>query len=244
MKSLFSPDECGILKLITKKRDKMEEFKLGKLRYIVRYPEGFSKDDKRPALIFLHGAGTRGNDMEKLRDNVFFELIEKHQNFPFVIFAPLCTENTWFDLFEHLKELVKTIAKLSYVDEKRIYLTGNSMGGYGTWQLAMSMPEYFAAIAPVCGGGMYWNAWRLANLPVWAFHGEKDGCVLPEESKKMIDIAKQAGTEARLTLYPEAGHDAWTPTYSNPEVFEWMLSHESNCKVELKEKYSDSKIYG
>ena len=222
----------------------MDEFKLGKLRYLIRYPEGFSKDQKSPALIFLHGAGTRGNDMDKLRDNTFFELSGSHKGLPFVTFAPLCTENTWFDLFEHLQELVKTIAKLPYIDEKRIYLTGNSMGGYGTWQLAMSMPEYFAAIVPVCGGGMYWNTGRLVNVPVWAFHGGIDGCVLPRESEKMVEAINKAGGNAKLTIYPEAGHDAWTPTYSNREVFEWMLQQESNCTVELKDEYSDSKIYG
>ena len=222
----------------------MEEFKLGKLRYLIRYPEGFSKDEKRPALIFLHGAGTRGDDMQKLRDNTFFKHYASHEGLPFVVFAPLCTENTWFDLFEHLEEFVKMIANLPYIDEKRICLTGNSMGGYGAWQLAMSMPEYFAALAPVCGGGMYWNAARLVNVPVWAFHGELDNCVFPDESQKMVNGVKSVGGNAKLTLYPNTWHDAWTPTYSNREVYEWMLQFESNCTVELKDEYSDSKIYG
>lgn len=221
----------------------MDELKLGKLTYLVKYPEGFSESGKYPVLFFLHGAGTRGTSIEPLVNNPFFK-ITNGMNLPFVIVAPLCSENTWFDLFEHLTALVKEVARLPYTDEKRIYLTGNSMGGYGTWQLAMSMPEYFAAIVPVCGGGMYWNAWRLKNVAVWAFHGALDKCVFPTESEKMIDIAKQAGTEAKLTIYPEAGHDAWTPTYSNPEVFEWLLKHESKLKVELEEKYTDSEIYG
>lgn len=221
----------------------MDERKLGKLTYLVKYPEGFSENGKYPTLFFLHGAGTRGTSTDALRENAFFECTE-NMNLPFVIVAPLCSENTWFDLFEHLIALVKEVAKLPYVDEKRIYLTGNSMGGYGTWQLAMSMPEYFAAIVPVCGGGMYWNAWRLKNVAVWAFHGEKDDCVSPTETEKMMDIVKRAGAEAKLTIYPEAGHNAWTPTYSNPEVFEWLLKHESTLTVDLEEKYTDSKIYG
>lgn len=221
----------------------MDERKLGKLTYLVKYPEGFSENGKYPTLFFLHGAGTRGTNPDALRENAFFECTEK-MNLPFVIVAPLCSENTWFDLFEHLIALVKEVAKLPYVDEKRIYLTGNSMGGYGTWQLAMSMPEYFAAIVPVCGGGMYWNAWRLKNVAVWAFHGEKDDCVSPTETEKMMDIVKRAGAEAKLTIYPEVGHNAWTPTYSNPEVFEWLLKHESTLTVDLEEKYTDSKIYG
>lgn len=221
----------------------MDELKLGKLTYLVKYPEGFSKTEKYPVLLFLHGAGSRGTSTDTLRNNPFFKCIEP-LNLPFVIVAPLCSENTWFDLFEHLKELVKEVARLPYTDEKRIYLTGNSMGGYGSWQLAMSMPEYFAAIVPICGGGMYWNTGRLVNVPVWAFHGGIDGCVLPRESEKMVEAVNKAGGNAKLTIYPEAGHDSWTPTYSNPEVFEWMLQHESNCTVELKDEYSGADIYG
>ena len=221
----------------------MDELKLQKLTYLVKYPEGFSKTEKYPVLLFLHGAGSRGTSTDTLRNNPFFKCIEP-LNLPFVIVAPLCSENTWFDLFEHLKELVKEVARLPYTDEKRIYLTGNSMGGYGSWQLAMSMPEYFAAIVPICGGGMYWNTGRLVNVPVWAFHGGIDGCVLPRESEKMVEAVNKAGGKARLTIYPEAGHDSWTPTYSNPEVFEWMLQHESNCTVELKDEYSGADIYG
>ena len=221
----------------------MDELKLGKLTYVVRYPKGFSKLEKHPILIFLHGAGTRGTSTDALRENPFFAKTDS-LNLPFVIVAPLCSQNTWFDLFEHLEALVKEIAKLPFADEKRIYLMGSSMGGYGTWQFAMSMPEYFAAIVPICGGGMYWNAGRLANVPIWAFHGAKDGTVFPTESEKMVDAVNRAGGNAKLTIYPEAGHDAWTPTYSNPEVFAWLLEHESNCTVELKDEYTDSTIYG
>ena len=192
----------------------------------------------------MHGAGTRGDDIEKLRKNVCFEFITQKENRPYIAVAPLCTENTWFDLFEHLIALVKETAKLDYVNEKRIYLTGNSMGGYGCWQLAMSLPEYFAAIVPVCGGGMSWNTGRLVNIPIWAFHGEKDNCVSPSESERMVDAVNRAGGNAKLTIYPDTWHDAWTPTYSNPEVYEWLLKHESNCKIEQKDEYTDSEIYG
>ena len=222
----------------------MDELKLGKLTYLVKYPEGFSKDGKYPILIYLHGAGSRGKTTETLRNNPFFQLTAKLEGFPFVCVVPLCSENTWFDLFEHLQDLVKEVAKLPYANEKKIYLTGVSMGGYGTWQLAMSIPEYFAAIVPICGGGMYWNTGRLANVPVWAFHGGVDGCVLPRESEKLVEAVNKAGGNAKLTIYPEAGHDSWTPTYTNPEVFAWLLEHESNCKVEYKDEYIGADIYG
>jgi predicted peptidase len=118
------------------------------------------------------------------------------------------------------------------------------MGGYATWQLAMSLPEYFAAIVPICGGGMYWNAGRLVNVPVWAFHGQKDPVVLPEESVKMVEAVKHNGGNARLTLYPENAHDAWSDTYRNPEVFEWLLTNENQNAMKLTEQYKGSDIYG
>ena len=97
------------------------------------------------------------------------------------------------------------------------------MGGYATWQMAMSRPELFAAIVPICGGGMYWNAGRLKDVAVRAFHGKQDYVVLVGESEKMVEAVKRAGGDAQLTVYPENGHDAWTDTYQNPAVFAWLL---------------------
>ena len=158
--------------------------------------------------------------------------------------APLCSENTWFDLFDMLKALLAEIACADFTDPERIYCMGASMGGYATWQLAMSCPEYFAAIVPICGGGMYWNAARLINVPVWAFHGAKDTVVLPEESQKMVNAVNRKNGNARLTLYPENDHNAWSDTYSNPEVFSWMLSHKNQNAAELVESHLGSKQFG
>ena len=102
------------------------------------------------------------------------------------------------------------------------------MGGYAVWQLAMSMPDCFAAIVPICGGGMYWNAGRLAGLPIWAFHGGKDEYIFPEESQKMVDAVSRNGGKAKLTVYPENAHDVWCDTYSNPQVYSWLLSNTNN----------------
>ena len=121
---------------------------------------------------------------------------------------------------------------------------GPSMGGYTSWALGMSMPEYFAAIVPICGGGMYWNAGRLINVPIWAFHGGKDSVVFVEESKKMVNAVNANGGNAKLTIYPENDHNAWSDTYSNYEVFEWLLSHKNENAKQLKNEYTDQKIYG
>ena len=222
----------------------MQELQLGKLRYLITFPEGFSDEKRYPIILFLHGAGCRGSDISNLISNPFFKLTEKHERFPFVCIAPLCSENTWFDLWEHLEKLVVEIAGLPFADRNRIYLMGASMGGYATWQLAMSMPRYFAAIVPICGGGMYWNAARLVNVPVWAFHGEKDKVVIPEESVKLVEAVQKCGGCAKLTLYPGNAHDAWSDTYSNPAVFSWLLQQRRKCNQEYFDNYRNSGAYG
>ena len=220
----------------------MEVLELNGMQYIKTYTQGYESGKKYPVIIFLHGAGTRGTDIELLKGNSFFKMINR--DYPFMLIAPQCHKNTWFDHMEDLKKLVSTLAEDEFVDEKRIYLMGNSMGGYGTWQLAMSIPEMFAAIVPICGGGMYWNAARLADVPVWAFHGQRDKAVFVEESHKMVDAVNAKGGNAKITIYPELGHRSWDPTYSNPEVMEWLLSNENHGKVELNDEYTDTKLHG
>ena len=222
----------------------MEEHTLDGLHYLIRYPSGYVRGQRYPVLFFFHGAGTRGVDIGKLKSNPFFTHINAIEPFPFVVIAPHCTENTWFDLFEGLQALIRAVAASDFCDKTRIYAIGASMGGYATWQLAMSMPEYFAAIAPVCGGGMYWNARRIVNIPIWAFHGGKDPVVFPEESRKMVDAVNQRGGNAKLTVYPENGHDAWTDTYSNPELYRWFLSHKKSDAPVLRDDLSSPQKFG
>ncbi len=201
----------------------MENGVFNGMKYVLQLPEGYREGEKYPTLLFLHGSGTRGEDIELLRSNCFFKLIKEHKDLPFVCIAPQCKKNSWFDEFESLKAFVQFVTEQDFVDTKRLYLIGNSMGGYGSWELAMCCPEYFAAVVPICGGGMYWNAGRLKHLPIWAFHGEKDRVVFVEESRKMVDAVNKRGGNARLTLYPEAEHDSWTETYKNRELMLWLL---------------------
>jgi predicted peptidase len=111
------------------------------------------------------------------------------------------------------------------VDPERIYLTGLSMGGYGTWSIGCSYPGRFAAIVPICGGGIPIRAGNLKSVPVWAFHGAKDPVVPLSQSQQMTDAVNRAGGSAQLTVYPEAEHDSWTQTYNNPQLYDWLLSH-------------------
>lgn len=222
----------------------MNEACFQKIRCLLRKPKDFDLNKKYPILLFLHGAGTRGDDISKLSGSAFYQTTGAYEDFPFVTVAPLCEENSWFDVFERLKLFVKDIMALPYADQDRIYLMGTSMGGYATWQLAMSMPECFAAAVPICGGGMYWNAGRLINVPIWAFHGGKDETVCVEESRKMVDAVNRCNGNARLTVYPENGHDAWSATYRNPEVFSWLLRHKNRNDSEYSDGYNNAERFG
>ena len=215
-----------------------------KIKYVLRYPEGYEAGKKCPVLIYLHGAGGRGENIDVIRNHKVFLLTEKHENFPFVTVAPQCYANTWFDIFEQLQSFIKMIYASDFCDRERVYLMGASMGGYGTWQMAMSLPELFAAIVPICGGGMYWNAHRLPDVPVWAFHGDSDDVVLPRESERMVFRVKQCLGDARLTIYENTGHDAWTATFNNPDVFEWLLTNKKKATVEVAETYDDVEKFG
>ncbi len=182
--------------------------------------------NKLPLVMFLHGAGERGNDLELVKYHGIPKLIEQGQDFPFIAVSPQCPKDSWWPLeLEALKGLLDDIIAKHNVDKKRIYLTGLSMGGYGTWYLAGLYPKTFAAIAPICGGGDFVLGQQLTHMPIWAFHGDKDVVVPLAESKRMVDIVKKAGGKAKLTVYKNVDHDSWTKTYNNPKFYEWLLSH-------------------
>ena len=224
---------------------KIEIFEYKKIKYITCFPDNYDKTKKYPLLLKFHGAGGRGDDITPLlQESAFLKQREKFDSFPFMTIMPLCHENTWFDMWEQLKEFVLYTTTLPNVDKERIYLMGASMGGYATWAMAMSIPELFAAIVPICGGGMYWNAARLINVPIWAFHGAKDNVVLPRESEIMVQRVNEFGGNAKLTIYPENEHNSWDATFSNPEVYKWLLSHKNENANQIIDIYNDIKKYG
>jgi len=206
-----------------KEYDFMEFCEYKKLKYILNKPKAFDSSKAYPTILILHGAGARGNDLNQLSCHPYFAITDTHTDFPFVSVAPQCNADTWFDIFEQLQDFSSFVRELDFVDNNRLYVMGASMGGYATWQIAMSHPEWFAAIVPICGGGMYWNAGRLKDVPVWAFHGAKDTCVFPEESKKMVNAVNNCGGSAKLTIYPENDHNSWSDTFKNIDVFNWLL---------------------
>lgn len=215
------------------------------IEFMTRYPNHYQKGNRYPVIISLHGAGTIGQQIEQLREQCCFRATDHMEDFEAIMITPLCPEKTWFDVYETLKGFVRSVIASEYCDPTRLYLMGGSMGGYTAWQLAMSMPEVFAALVPICGGGMYWNASRLKDVPIWAFHGAKDTVVLCRESEIMVEKVNKHGGNAKLTIYPENAHDAWTDTYSNPEVYAWMLSQTKRSAESAKDAYSNNpKAFG
>ena len=206
------------------------------VNYLRFLPKGYdAKAERRwPLILFLHGAGERGTNVWKVATHGPAKHVTGETDFPFIIVSPQCPEHQVWSNDVLLALLDDTLAKYA-VDTNRVYLTGLSMGGYGTWSLGLTHPERFAAIVPICGGGQMisvilssrdkWPA--LKSLGVWAFHGGKDPVVPLEESQRMVDALKKAGVpDVKLTVYPEAGHDSWTEAYKNPELYDWLLKHE------------------
>ncbi|RPI70147.1 MAG: phospholipase, partial [Ignavibacteriales bacterium] len=134
-----------------------------------------------------------------------------------------CPDGQWWSISD-LDVLLNEITDEYKVDKKRIYVTGLSMGGFGTWELAIKYPDRFAAIAPVCGGGNSRLAGILKDLPVWVFHGAKDNVVPLKNSEEMVEALEKVGGNVKFTVYPDATHDSWTETYNNPELYEWFLN--------------------
>jgi predicted peptidase len=203
--------------------------------YLLYLPQDYQQDTTKrwPLLLFLHGAGERGTDLKKVAVHGPPKLIQSGTNLPFIVVSPQCPEpGRWDD--DTLVALLDAIATDYRVKTNQVYLTGLSMGGFGTWSLATKYPERFAAVAPICGGGDLIDIYltspektkALKSLGIWAFHGAKDNVVPVLESERMVAALKRAGcADLKLTIYPEAQHDSWTEAYNNPELYDWFLKH-------------------
>ena len=194
------------------------------INYLLYLPDEYyiNKGKKWPCIMFLHGGAEQGDDLNLVKKNGIPKIIDKKKDFPFIVISPQCPEGAWWSN-DVLITLLNEIIKSYKIDEDRVYLTGISMGGYATWELAMEYPDKFAAIAPICGGGDPYHIDRIKNIPVWAFHGEKDKVVKTYKSKRMVKALRKCGGNVKLTIYPGMRHDAWTVTYNNQELYNWFL---------------------
>lgn len=202
-------------------------------RYLQYLPEAYETqpDKKWPLIVFLHGSGERGDNLEALKKHGPPKLIAAGHHFEAVVVSPQVPQQQIWNP-QGVKALTDHLIQTLRIDADRVYLTGLSMGGFGTWETAMEYPDTYAAIIPICGGaGVRWvMADRIKHLPVWIFHGEKDTAVEPAFAKTMYDALKKIDGDVKLTLYPEAGHDSWTATYDNPEVWQWLFEQRRGAK--------------
>jgi predicted peptidase len=197
--------------------------------YLVFFPDKYKESNKEkwPLIVFLHGAFERGNCLQDVKRNALPKIAEIEE-FPFIIIAPQCPENSFWKAEQIIEITDKSLSEFN-IDSTKIYLTGLSMGGFATWQIASRYPSKYAAIIPICGGGNTLMATKLTNLPIWAFHGEKDRVIPVQQTIDMVEGVNVAGGNAKLTIYPYAFHDSWTETYENNEIYDWLLSH----KIEI-----------
>jgi predicted peptidase len=198
-----------------------------KLDYLFYLPKEYGQDNNKiPLLLFLHGSGERGNDVNLVAKHGPPKLISEGKDFPFIVVSPQCPDGLWWTMdsqLEILNDMVENICDNYNVDKDRIYITGLSMGGYGTWSMLAKYPDKFAAAVPICGGGDSLLVNRYCKIPIWVFHGAKDNVVPVAQSESMVNALKKCGSNVKFTVYPEAGHNSWEETYNNPEVFKWIL---------------------
>lgn len=206
----------------------------GERKYWIRFPRGYATKDRWPLILFLHGMGERGDDLDRaLIHGVVKEAAKKGRDLPFVVLGPLCPKleaggdpPTMWDAMEAdlVVILDETLAR-ERIDADRVHLTGLSMGGFGTWHFGSRHAGRFASLAPVCGwGDPAWTA-ALRDKPVWAFHGMKDPVVPPVRSIEMVGELKKVSPGARLTTYPELAHNCWDAVYGADAIYDWFLDH-------------------
>ena len=197
-----------------------EDYDLG---YWFHRPDGLT--EPMPLVLFLHGAGERGDDLELVRVHGPTKQAYEGQELPFALLAPQCPADSWWHWHERdVMALLDRIMETQPVDPDRVYLTGLSMGGFGTWDLAARHPDRFAAAVPICGWGDGWLVGRLVGLPIWAFHNEDDPVVEVSGTTRLAEQLRNAGGTIKATINPTGGHDAWTAAYDDPALYEWMLA--------------------
>ena len=195
------------------------------IRYWLFVPEQYDASKPMPLMLFMHGAGERGDDLKKVKQWGPPKLVEKRKDFPFILISPQCPAEQWWRA-DLMVSLVEHVAAELAVDHSRIYVTGLSMGGFGTWSLLSAKPELFAAAAPICGGGDPKKVERFKNIPIWVFHGDADEVVPVERSRDMVDALKAVDAPVKYTEYEGVGHNSWSKTYANEDLYKWLLEHQ------------------
>ncbi|NNE90483.1 MAG: prolyl oligopeptidase family serine peptidase [Verrucomicrobiales bacterium] len=210
-----------------------------KLKFALLQPETVKDGEKYPLVITLHGVGGRGKTTwtGNCAANGVLAKPEMRKKYPCFVMAPTCAKaETWQPVarlrgegrLPDVFELIEKLLKDHPIDPKRVYVTGQSMGGFGTFGAVGQRPDLFAAAAPVCGGYDPSKAEKFAKIPIWIFHGEKDTTVPVSMSREMVEALKKAGGEPNYTEFPGVGHNSWTPAYAKDELWEWLFAREKS----------------
>jgi predicted peptidase len=201
------------------------------MRYLQFLPEDYKSDgEARPVILFLHGAGERGTDIELVKKWGPPRIAEKQKDFPFIVISPQCPGGRGWDTRE-LLALVEHTCKTLNADPDRVYVTGLSMGGYGTWELIAAAPNRFAAGMPLCGRGEISKAKKLISTPIHAVIGGKDRQTTNDSVRAIVEAVKAAGGKnIDVTLHEDLGHNVWSRTYENPDTWKWLLSHKRSAE--------------
>jgi predicted peptidase len=214
-------DGHGFLHRVIKDPDGKES------KYVVFVPWDYKGDKPYPVILFLHGSGETGTDGEKQAKVGLGPAIKKQEKtFPFIAVFPQSQQRTWradSEDGQRALRLLDEVMKQYQTDPKRVYLTGLSMGGSGTWSMALKYPERWAAIVPICGWGDPNQADKIKNIPCWCFHGDADKAVAVDKSRHMIKALQAEGAKPTYTEYPGVGHNSWDKAYSTPELYDWLL---------------------
>lgn len=181
-------------------------------------------DGPLPLVLFLHGGGESGDDLERVKKHGPPALIEAGQSFPAIVLSPQNPDPKGFWDEDRLARFLDAFIAQHEVDQTRIYLTGLSRGAYGGWRLAMEDPDRFAGMVVISGAAPAPYAGWLKDLPVRMFHGTEDDAIPVDESYRIFEALRKRNADVELTVYPGVGHDAWTQTYANPAVWEWLFA--------------------
>ena len=200
------------------------------LKYILTAPTDFDGSESLPMIVFLHGAGERGSDLEKIKAHGIPKLFSKDENYEgirAITISPQCPEErTWYDFKWDVISLIDEVADKYNVDKSKISLCGISMGGFGTWEIALQIPEKLFKIAPICGGGMSWRAWYLRNTPIRVYHGGLDNIVPLCMSEVMVNAIREQGGNVEFTIYEDLYHDCWTRAFEQTDLIAWLAGLE------------------
>ena len=195
--------------------------------YVVFVPHDYDGKKEFPVILFLHGAGeTKGGTKEPVEQGIGTAIKKQEKTYPFIVVIPQSDKRTWSASSDDGKRAIAILdetMKEYKTDSKRQYLTGLSMGGYGTWSAAAAFPQRWAAIIPICGGGNPKDAEKIKDIPTWVFHGDADTSVPVKKSQEMVEALKAAGGKPKYTEYPKVGHNSWDMAYGDKELIPWLL---------------------